>query len=249
MGYLRTSANNPERFAAMADWSPKPSSGVPSSANMHGLPTVICRTPSRLIEECEQAFDDGLLLAALSLSVTIPDICARIDGTHYLDWCLRYLDLPNDGERKQEARSQTKTQKDIEEGFSVIEKSGVFTASDLYQLRCAVVHAGSSCIEEEGSGAKYSPYRVIGVCVQGNARGVVASYGYTGSGSEEQSDCAYDCVVRLEGLISLLAQGVKKFLEEDPSRDCEYSGNSKNKSSRYRCGVTDYRPLAGLGTV
>ena len=247
MGYLGISVNDQERLATMAGWSPKPSNGVSSKANIYGLPIIIYRTPSRLIEECERAFDDGLLLAALSLSVTIPDVCARIGGTHYLDWCSTYLGLPNDGTKKQEARSQTKTQKDIDEGFALIEKSGVFTASDLYQLRCAVVHAGSSFIEEKGSGAKYSPYRVIGVCVQGNSRGVVTSYGYTGSGLEEQSDCAYDCVIKLEGLISTLAQGVKKFLEEDPSRDCEYPG--EGNGSRYRCGVTDYRPLAGLGTV
>ena len=37
------------------------------------------------MEECEKAFDAGLLLAALNLVVTIPDVCANIDGTDYRD--------------------------------------------------------------------------------------------------------------------------------------------------------------------
>lgn len=247
-----------ECFAAMASWSPKPSNGVPSKVNELGFPTVIHRTPSRLVEECEQAFDAGLLLAALTLAVTIPDVCAHIDGTDYRTWCSKYMGLLNSGEKRKKERSQSKTQEDIEKGFSVIESSGVFTASDLYQLRCAVVHAGSSSIEDKGTGAKYSPYRVIGVCVHGDARGVIASYGHTGTGAEDQqSDCAYHCAVKLEGLILLLAKGVRAFLEEDPSRDREYSDESTE--ARLRCGVTDYRPLlcfqdsaepmAGLGAV
>lgn len=43
------------------------------------------------MEECEKAFDAGLLLAALNLVVTIPDVCANIDGTDYRKWCKEYL--------------------------------------------------------------------------------------------------------------------------------------------------------------
>ncbi len=192
--------------------------------------------------ECESAFDSGLLLAALSLAVTIPDVCAHIAGSDYLSWCENYLHLLKDDKTKEKERAKSKTQHDIEEGFAVIEASGMFTASDLYQLRCAVVHAGSSSIEDKGSGAKYSPYRVIGVCVHGDSRGVIASYGHTGTGAEEQENCSYDCVIKLEGLISLLARGVRLFLEEDLSRDREYSDESAG--IRLRCGVTDFRPLA-----
>ena len=83
------------------------------------------------------------------------------------------------------------------------------------------MHSGSSVIE--GKGEKYSPYKVIGVCVQGDANGIIASYGHTGTGIESQEDCAFDCVIKLEELLSLMAKGVRRFIEEDPGRDREYS--------------------------
>lgn len=82
------------RLDEIASWRPAPSGGLESAANEYGYPTVIHRTPSRLVEECEIAFDAGLLLAALNLVVTIPDVCAKAVGMKYTDWCVKYLDLP-----------------------------------------------------------------------------------------------------------------------------------------------------------
>lgn len=79
------------RLDEIAAWKPRPSGGLKSDDNEYGFPTVIYRTPSRLVEECEEAFDVGLLLAALSLVVTIPDVCANIAGVKYLDWCKENL--------------------------------------------------------------------------------------------------------------------------------------------------------------
>lgn len=225
------------RLDEIADWKPKASGGLKSDDNEYGFPTVIYRTPSRLVEECEEAFDVGLLLAALSLVVTIPDVCANIAGVKYLDWCNEYLGLPNDGRKMTSARKGEKRPDEIKEGFEAIEDRGIFTASDLYQLRCAVIHAGSSAIE--GRGEEYSPYKAIGVCVQGDARGIIASYGHKGIGYGSQQDCAFECVVKLEGLISLIARGVCKFVEEDPERDREYS-TGKELS---RQGVVDFRSI------
>mgnify|MGYP004487969161 FL=1 len=225
------------RLDEIAAWRPRASAGVRSDANEYGFPTVIYRTPSRLVEECEEAFDAGLLLAALSLVVTIPDVCANISEVKYLDWCEEYLKLPNSGEKMVAARKEQKTEEEISEALDAITARGIFTASDLYQLRCAVVHAGSSVIE--GKGKDYSPYKVIGVCIQGDEHGIVASYGHAGSGVGCQRSCAFDCVVKLEGLISLMAKGVRAFIEEEPARDHEYSiGKGFDRS-----GVTDFRPL------
>lgn len=225
------------RLDEIAAWEPRPSSGLKCDANECGFPTVIHRTPSRLVEECEKAFDAGLLLAALNLVVTIPDVCAKAVGMRYIDWCVKCLELPNTGEKMAAERKDEKSQSEISEEFDVIEARGIFTASDLYQLRCAVVHAGSSVIE--GRGEDYSPYKVIGVCVHGDAHGIVASYGHTGTGTGNLKGCAYDCVIKLEGLVSLMAKGVVSFLEEDPERDCERT----IKSGIGRRGVTDFRPL------
>lgn len=222
---------------AIADWEPTTSEGLKCSDNEYGHPTVVYRTPSRLVKECENAFDEGLLLAALTLVVTIPDVCANIDGTDYLTWCKEYLGLANDGRNMTNERKSEKSPDEIKEGFETIEERGIFTASDLYQLRCAVIHAGSSTIE--GGGKKYSPYKAIGVCVHGNTCGIIAIYGHKEINLGSQQDCAFDCVVKLDGLISLIAKGVCKFVEEDPERDREYS-TAKGLS---RQGVVDFRPL------
>lgn len=223
-----------ERLAELASWTPR----TPSEpTDGHGFPAVIYRTPSRLVEECENAFDAGLLLAALTLIVTVPDVCANIAGMDYRNWCEEHLGLSNDGRKMTEERKSEKSPDEIKKDFEGIACRGIFTASDLYQLRCAVVHAGSSVIE--GKGEAYSPYKVIGVCVQGDEHGIIASYGHTGTGIESLEDCAYDCVVKLEGLISLVAKGVRRFVEQDPDRDREYSTGEGFS----RQGVVDFRPL------
>ena len=105
------------RLDEIAAWKPRPSGGLKSDDNEYGFPTVVYRTPSRLMEECEKAFDAGLLLAALNLVVTIPDVCANIDGTDYRKWCKEYLELPNDGRKMTKARKSVKRSDEIKEGF------------------------------------------------------------------------------------------------------------------------------------
>lgn len=227
-----------DRAERLAGWKPKPSAGLSSKANEHGFPTIVYRTPSRLVEECERAFDEGLLLAALSLVVTIPDVCSRLLArSDYRSWCERYLHLSNDGKKRAREREKNKISADVSREMRDIAERGVFTVSDLYQLRCAVLHAASSSIDQKG--ADYSPYRTIGVCVQGDAENLVASFGHAGYGTNEQENCSYDCVVRLEGIISLMAKGVCEFLEEHPECDKEYTGEDRLR----RTGVVDYRPL------
>lgn len=113
-----------------------------------------------LMRECERACDDGLLLAALTLVATVPGVCSRIDGTDYRTWAAEHLHLENDDKRMVDERNDLKSEADVEHGFDEILSNGIFTASDLYQLRRAVVHAGSSSID--GKGSAYGPYRVIG---------------------------------------------------------------------------------------
>ena len=229
--------NDNARLDEIAGWEPKPSDGLRSDLNEYGFPTVVYRTPSRLVEECEKAFDTGLLLAALHLVVIIPDVCANIADANYREWCHDYLGLSNDGKKMIDERKNEKFAEEVSENFDVIKKQDIFTASNLYQLRCAIVHSASSVIE--GKGEEYSSYKAIGVCVRGDAHSIIASYGHSGDGSEYLTDCAFDCVVNLEGLISLIAKGVCKFVEEDPKRDCE-----KNiKKGMGRRGVVDYRPI------
>lgn len=226
-----------EEVDAIDCWCPKPSPGLQSRENAFGLPTVVPRTPVNLMRECEMAYDDGLILAALTLVVTVPDVCSRIDGTDYRTWAAEYLHLENDGKRMDDERNDLKSEADVERGFDEILSNGIFTASDLYQLRCAVVHAGSSSID--GKGSAYSPYRVIGVSAGFGADKLVAQFGHTANGMEQLENCSYDCVVSLEGLISRMAKGVARFVKECPERNREYS----SKKGFDRIGVTDFRPL------
>ena len=225
------------RSDVIASWEPKASTGLESKENSFGFPTVVLRTPTNIVAECEAAYDAGLLLVALSLVVIIPDVCSRLNGTDYLTWAARYLNLENDGRKKDVERKDVKSEADVKRGFDEILSNGIFTASDLYQLRCAVVHAGSASID--GKGSAYSPYRVIGVCTGFGADKLVASFGHTATGSGRLENCAYDCVVNLEGLISRMAKGVARFVEEYPELDCEHS----TKEGFDRLGITDFRPL------
>ena len=221
----------------LSTWQPS-QIGITSEANRYGWPTVIYRTPSRLVEECEKAYDAGLLIAALELAVTIPDVCARIAESDYRKWCETYLQLVNDGEKCVEARQPIKTEEEVVAEFSAIERRGIFTASDLYQLRCAVVHSGSASIGG-GNGAAYSPFRSIGVCTEGDANGIIASYSHIRSATKKEEVCAFACTVKLEGLILRMAEGVLKFLKEDPSRDREYSLEEESR----HLGIVDFRSL------
>lgn len=141
-------------------------------------------------------------------------------------------------------RKTSKSEVDVKHGFSEIFLRGGFTVSDLYQLRCAVVHAGSSSIEDKNKGSVYSPYRVIGVSTGSGVDKPIASYGHTAIGLGQLENCAYDCTVNLEGLISLMAQGVARFVKERPEMNRECS----TKEGFNRLGIVDFRPLQNKQT-
>ena len=146
---MQTDKYDRELIDAIDKWEPKLVEQVKTIENECGFPTVIYRSPSRLIKECEDAYDCGCVIAALTLVLTIPDVCSRLDGTDYRTWSARYLQLKRPKGSKEKERAPEKTQKEVAEDFKCIESEGIFTAADLYQLRCSIVHAGSSVIGKE----------------------------------------------------------------------------------------------------
>ena len=146
---MQTDKYDRELIDAIDKWEPKLVEQVKTIENECGFPTVIYRSPSRLIKECEDAYDCGCVIAALTLVLTIPDVCSRLDGTEYRIWSARYLQLKRPKGSKEKERAPEKTQKEVAKGFKCIESEGIFTAADLYQLRCSIVHAGSSVIGKE----------------------------------------------------------------------------------------------------
>ena len=261
---MQTDKYDRELIDAIDKWEPKLVEQVKTIENECGFPTVIYRSPSRLIKECEDAYDCGCVIAALTLVLTIPDVCSRLDGTDYRTWSARYLQLKRPKGSKEKERAPEKTQKEVAEDFKCIESEGIFTAADLYQLRCSIVHAGSSVIGKEETkdkdkdkdkkkkkdGAKFSPYRTIGVGLTGNPENLLISYGHDGVGIDEMTNCSYSCTVNLEGLIRRMAKGVEKLILEDPTRDDEYSFEKaesiedKETPVTTRKGIVDYRTIS-----
>jgi len=97
---MQTDKYDRELIDTIVKWKPKLVEQVKSIENECGFPTVIYRSPSRLIKECEDAYDCGCVIAALTLVLTIPDVCSRLDGTEYRIWSARYLQLKKNAHRR-----------------------------------------------------------------------------------------------------------------------------------------------------
>ena len=89
--------------------------------------------------------------AALALALTLPDICAGLEGTHtkssaarYIAWCESYL-VPMYTARVGRSRSE----------HTFIE------AGDCYALRCALLHEGSDSIVNQRAQQALSNFRFI----------------------------------------------------------------------------------------
>lgn len=219
-----------------ANWEPS-TTGLVSESSKNGLPTTIIRTPSKLIEECQRAFDAGLLCASLTLVVTIPDVCGKLSGIPYRDWCERYLNLLNDSNKRTAARKTRKTEAELDGDFRRVTEEQRFTASDLYQLRNAVLHSASSEIEDGAYGSSYCSFHRIGICVQNNTHSLIADFECLSRGEEIYTNCSLDCLINLTALICRMAKGVHDFILEDPTREREFSLSDYS----YMQGIVDFR--------
>lgn len=112
------------------------------------------------------------------------------------------------------------------------------------------VNFGLTEPKKKNDGARYSPYKTIGVGITGNPENLLISYGHDGVGIDEMTNCSYSCTVNLEGLIRRMAKGVEKFILEDPTRDDEYSFEKaesiedKETPVTTRKGIVDYRTIS-----
>ncbi len=94
-----------------------------------------------LINSVNKSLDNGNYISALYLSLTLPDICARIESIDnktskkkYIEWFNAYLSQ----QYKHRIGSEN--------------KEHVFlTGDDLYALRCAVLHEGRLDISEQSA--------------------------------------------------------------------------------------------------
>lgn len=108
--------------------------------------TITCyledkKTMDHLVYSVNKALENGNYIAALYLSLTLPDICARIESadhktskTKYIEWFNAYL--------SHQYKHRIGSQK----------KEHVFlTGDDLYALRCAVLHEGRLDISKQNA--------------------------------------------------------------------------------------------------
>ena len=196
------------------------------------FPPTHYRTPTALVKEARKAYDAGLYIAALTVAVTIPDICAKSTSLSYWKWCDVYFD--GDAGSIYVAPELFAEAPEVYKGIC---DKGVLTGSVLNQLRCAVLHSGSSLVE--GAGARFSAFRCLEVCVQDDPEPLITCIGSSRHCSKDgRTTTTFHCTINLLGLICRLERAVSRFVEEDPSRDREYRGSD---SVFVEAGIVDYR--------
>lgn len=86
-----------------------------------------------------------------------------------------------------------------------------FTASDFCQLRNAVLHTGSSVVND--AGAKYSPFHSIGMQVFDNDSQLVIGYGVTSSPEPNgiEGDCCIKITLNLTALLARMEKELQVF--------------------------------------
>lgn len=208
------------------------------------------RKPSELIKEARMAYDSEIYIAALTILVTIPDICARLVRESWQGkeaeakkfderwWCAAYLGLPAEVSHCCATKHEDKSPDEIAEVLNELAMEGRFTASDFSQLRNAVLHAGSALVE--GIGEKFSPYHAIGIYITDSDAQLVLSTGVTSTPGPDgkETDCSFDITLSLNGLLARMETAVQRFLQANPQLDAEVG---KWRSIKY--GIVDMRAL------
>lgn len=231
----------------------KPSTiGIKSDCNAFGNPTTIFRTPVSLIKECQNAYDAGLLIAASTLVVIVPDVCANIVNSEqtsssrsdkpnqmkvrerYVKWCDEYL-----FEREDDEGVATSSVEMLDNHIKA-----AISSDELYRLRCALVHSENHFISQKKTVAH--PFSSIGLAATNNCSTLVCGFNSSWFGDDtfknpNFSDIFYYCSIDLEALIKLMTLGVEKFIREKPSRDKE--NEDSNRFSASSIGIVDFRPI------
>lgn len=91
-----------------------------------------------IIKSIRKSLEDKNYLAALSLALTIPDVCSHVEypnekyvGKRYTDWYNKYVDVEFNGLYPQSNPNN-------------LPIPPRFSSDDCYELRCAVLHSGNT---------------------------------------------------------------------------------------------------------
>jgi hypothetical protein len=147
-----------------------------------------------LTDAVNQALDQKNWYAALTLALTLPDICGAIESrpqgnARYVSWCDRYL-----------------THRFGERGAG-LGGGPILTGRDCYLLRCAVLHAG----EDDLDFHREASLRSFRLMAPGSDGGLQVHFTY--------ADHTQQLQVQVQVLCRMICDGVDQWLIEVPPTD------------------------------
>lgn len=154
----------------------------------------------KIIEDINKAIENEAYLSALSLLLTLPDICGQAEfggrvGDRYKKWVNKYITPfeKTDDEDEDEDKND----------FSYI------NGEMLYNLRCNVLHQGTPDIDGESNNVKM-PSKFVIIASKPNKYGVYADLTY-----KDECDKDYTYVVNLNRLYILITQNAISCYEKN----------------------------------
>ena len=183
------------------------------------------------IEEIKKALTNKMYLSAISLALTVPDICGRIENTtcdakeKYIQWVDKYVT----------PKYIPQPYIDDNDSFQQSEKRA-FTGTRCYGLRCAVLHSGNEDLsrnhmdlEDESSIAPANKvYRIY--LFDDPEHEIVYS-----TGSKTNESVEIDFYLNIHKFCESICEGAKKTIEQFGETDA---------IEKYSIEVLEYgRPL------
>lgn len=163
----------------------------------------------RLINECEQALEHDLFFAALTLALTLPDICAKAhypNGTNnkkrYVDWYEEYIG--------QYDRCATVPVQNDDMPY--------LSGEVIYSLRCSMLHQGTPNVNEDN--CNLTKFELI--VEKKNPLGIYScnSYGLTYRNDEDEGRIITSREIRLNirNLCSEICEVAKQYYDENEEK-------------------------------
>lgn len=164
------------------------------------------------IEDLEKAFAAGAYLSAISLALTIPDICGdrlhpkRKNETRrrYVDWFNAYVAFNYLDEKSHAINGK------------MIASKYYFDGEDCYQLRCVYLHQGINATEPK---SKKTSYNLIQFRVFSDGPGSCDHIGKTTVNATGETTRQVD--LDLRKFIRCIKSGVGQFLKEHPEMNAD----------------------------
>lgn len=176
------------------------------------------------MDDARRAFDAGAFLSAISMALTLPDICGdRLypdtpSGKRYAKWFDEYIAPAYAGLRPDDSRAwEPRRRGDMSAACS----TSYFSGDDCYQLRCVYLHEG---INAPNLGKHKTPFNAIQFTVFDKTLGSCDGI------SKTQGDSTPDGFLKinldLRHFLDSLETGIDRFLSEHPEMDDDKGSDS-----------------------